>query len=85
MDLITTGRSASSRGSQMALAGEVKKLLSGPNPPRYFDALLKTLQGQAQSDTHVSAQDLREVILNLHKEDFLTVGSGHNPEIRVQV
>lgn len=83
MDLITTGRSAASRGSLGALASEVQKLLSAPNAPHRFDPLLKALQ--AQADMQITAQDLREVLNTLSKEDFLVLGGNpHNPEIRVQ-
>jgi len=84
MDLITTGRSASSRGTLQLLAAEVQKILTTPpTPPLRFDALLKTLQ--AQSDTPISAQDLHEVLLMLAKDDFLILrGNSHNPDIRVQ-
>lgn len=83
MDLITTGRSASSRGSLTALAGEVQKLLAGPNPPTRFDPLLKALQ--SQSDIQIAAQDLREVLFTLAKDEFLVLaGNTHNPEIRLQ-
>ena len=86
MDLITTGRSAASRGSLGALAAEVQKMLSVATAPTRFDALLKALQAQAQHGhgIHLDPHDLRDVLNTLAKQDFLLLaGNPHNPEIRV--
>jgi len=80
MDLITTGRSATSRTHLTAMASEIRKVLQAPDPPQRLDQLHKVLSAQASIEVPLS--DVREVLTMLAKEEFVTlVGNLNNPTI----
>lgn len=85
MDLITTGRSAASRGALASLSSEIRRLLdarlAAGQPPMTQSALLVAMQQQSSVD--VPAEDLREALQFLIEDESVYVsGDPRNPTIR---
>lgn len=82
MDLITTGRSATSRSRLAELVKELRNLLTTQNSSWRFDQLLKQMMDQ--SSVEITTTELREALKQLEEVEFIALGgSDRNPTITV--
>ena len=84
MDLITTGRSASSRGRLADLTRELLALLSGPNVGASIKFSQLLIQMQQQSSVPIEPEELRDSLAFLIQDEQVAVsGSARNETIRI--
>jgi len=82
MDLITTGRSAASRGQLAQLATEARRVLLDVGTPQRLEQLRQSIA--AQSSVEIPVADLREVLQQLAKEEVIILsGPPSNPIISI--
>ena len=78
MDLITTGRSATSRARMADLTRAVRALLEEQEGAVPFDEIMNLMK--AQSDIDIPVQDLRGALRELEAEEYVVrSGDGRNP------
>lgn len=83
MDLITTGRSATSRARMADLTKAVRELVDELEAASFsFDQLMALLK--QQSDVEIPASDLKEALRELEQEEFIVRAGaeGRNPTFR---